>query len=180
MVEIKKFPSPVFIIYEHSKYIPKLWIISWSLSVSTIYCILILYSQLPIPAIGCRLDPCLDASCLPGRVYLIIVTVPWCHGAMVAVGYLETLLKVAGWWEKMSSRPGQAAVAGDVLCCLALSFLDYEGSLLLSSPSPPDDQLYCAVLGNSNTLTGPLLSHSVFLGQQTSCQSFRGFNFSLE
>ena len=56
----------------------------------------------------------------------------YCDGAMVAVGYLETLLKVEGWWEKMSSRPRPAAVAGDVLCCLVLSFWDYDGSLLSS------------------------------------------------
>ena len=36
----------------------------------------------------------------------------------MAVGDLETLLKVEGWWEKMSSRPGQAAVAGGEMSCV--------------------------------------------------------------
>ena len=128
MVEIKKFPSPVFIIYEHSKYIPKLWIISWSLSVSTIYCILILYSQLPIPAIGCRLDTCLDASCLPGRVYLIIVTVPWCHGGS---GISGDTAEGRGMMREDEQSPRAGGSSGR---CLVLSRTQFLG---LRGKSPP-------------------------------------------
>ena len=105
----------------------------------------------------------------------------YCDGAMVAVGYLETLLKVEGWWEKMSSRPRPAAVAGDVLCCLVLSFLDYEGSLLLMinftqlSLVPPTHWLLLSCHTQSFLASKPKI-----IVTETWCQSSRGFNFILE
>ena len=107
----------------------------------TIYCILILDSQPLIPAIGCRLDPCLDVSCLPGRVYLIIVRVPWCHGGS---GISGDTAEGRGMMreDEQSPRAGGSSGRGDVLCCLVgTQSLGLRGKspplLLLSSSSPP-------------------------------------------
>ena len=66
-----------------------------------------------------------------------------------------------GMMREDEQSPGAAGSSGR---CLVLSRTQFLG---LRGKSPPDDQLYSAVLGSSNTLAAPLLSHSVFLGQQT-------------
>ena len=108
-------------------------------------------------------------------------------GAMVAVGYLESGDTPEGRGmmreDEQSPRAGGSSGRGDVLCCLVLSFLDYEGSLksLLMinftrlSLVPPTHGLFLSCHTQSFLASKPKI-----IVTETWCQSFRGFNFSLE
>ena len=100
----------------------------------------------------------------------------YCAGVMVAVRYLESgdIAEGRGMMREDEQSPW---AGGSSRGCLVLSrtqFLGLRGRQggrqggREGGKSPPDDQLYSAVLGNSNTLRLFLSCHiSVFLGQQT-------------
>ena len=85
--------------------------------------------------------------------------------------------------DEQSPRAGGSSGRGDVLCCLVLSFLDYEGSLksLLMinftrlSLVPPTHGLFLSCHTQSFLASKPKI-----IVTETWCQSFRGFNFILE
>ena len=84
---------------------------------------------------------------------------------MVAVRYLESgdIAEGRGMMREDEQSPRAGGSSGRCLVLSRTQFLGLRGK----SEVPPDDQLYSAVLGATNTRAVPLLSHSVFLGQQT-------------